>query len=605
MIKKLLLLIVLIIFSVGAYAEDVIKINSINFDNSDAIIFLGTSKQIKGEKIEIISKKMSEPDRIYFDINNSVLTQPKSTWEFKNSHIKKLKISQFSTNPYVTRIVFYPSDNYKTANIKAYSLDDNIFFKLENNVATRSNIINLYREQRTSNSDFTERTRYFEEIVKAPTPSDNKTAQNINKAFSVNEIDEEPVREYKLKTGSYINQVFTQNGNVLIAGMGIIQAEKPIILKEPNRLVIDLPNSVLAQNLKNKEFLIGDSEYLRIAQFEANKVRIVIKSPYPEKYRPIYSNSLQGILISNDSKINGVKLFNQTANLKSLKFVKMTDEESNIEFNFDKSVIHSVKRNNNNLEFIIYNACGYYENEIRKMFSASKLSNTKVVKIGSGLKFIIPLMTASIVDTYVTNDGKQIRLVIKNYKPETKIVASKVKGEVIVIDPGHGGVDVGATRDGVYEKDINLEISQMVASILKKKGAKVELTRDVDKTLSLQERVDISEDLDAKIFVSIHVNSSVKPEIYGIETHYYKENSYELAKITQNFLAKSINSTDRGIFQSKFYVINHTTAPSILVETGFISNDNERNALLTHDRKEKIAKAIADGIMTYLAQQGK
>ena len=148
-----------------------------------------------------------------------------------------------------------------------------------------------------------------------------------------------------------------------------------------------------------------------------------------------------------------------------------------------------------------------------------------------------------------------------------------------------------------------MDITQKVASILKSKGYKVALTRSDDTYVSLQDRVTFSEKETPEIFVSIHVNSAVAVEPKGIETHYYHDYSKELARVVQNHLIKNIDTKDRGLLKSKFYVINHTTVPAILVETGFISNEEERNELVTEARKQKTAKAIAEGIIEYIKSE--
>ena len=120
--------------------------------------------------------------------------------------------------------------------------------------------------------------------------------------------------------------------------------------------------------------------------------------------------------------------------------------------------------------------------------------------------------------------------------------------------------------------------------------------------MSLQDRVAFSESEHPDIFVSIHVNSSEKPEITGIETHYYRQESLSLAQTVHAALASNIKSKNRGLFKSKFYVINHTTAPAILVEIGFISNDGERAELVSDKRKQATAKAIAEGVENYFKE---
>ena len=170
----------------------------------------------------------------------------------------------------------------------------------------------------------------------------------------------------------------------------------------------------------------------------------------------------------------------------------------------------------------------------------------------------------------------------------------------VVIDPGHGGTDYGAIREGINEKDITLDISQRVATMLKARGYKVALTRTEDKYLELQERCDYTEAENPEIFVSIHVNSAVATAPCGIETHYYHDNSKALADIIQKHLIKSIDAKDRGVIRSKFYVINHTDVPAVLVETGFLSNPEERTDLISEKRKQMTAKSITDGIIEYL-----
>ena len=104
------------------------------------------------------------------------------------------------------------------------------------------------------------------------------------------------------------------------------------------------------------------------------------------------------------------------------------------------------------------------------------------------------------------------------------------------------------------------------------------------------------------IFISIHVNSSTGNEASGIETHYYHQESILLAQTLHASLASAINTKNRGLFKSKFYVINHTTAPAILMEIGFISNSAERAELSGSARRKATAKAIVEGVENYFDQ---
>ena len=128
------------------------------------------------------------------------------------------------------------------------------------------------------------------------------------------------------------------------------------------------------------------------------------------------------------------------------------------------------------------------------------------------------------------------------------------------------------------------------------------MTRDTDKTLTLADRVEIANSHKADIYVSIHINASVKTEVHGVETHYYTDRGYEVAKVIHKELMGKITAIDRGLFKSKFYVINHTEAPSVLLELGFISNEQERSQLSSEKRQTESAEAIAEGIINYLME---
>ena len=229
------------------------------------------------------------------------------------------------------------------------------------------------------------------------------------------------------------------------------------------------------------------------------------------------------------------------------------------------------------------------------------------------MKLTVPLEVNTLVSTYLGADGKTIKVVTKAPKTTTS-KAAVAKGGVtvpviippgkkrVVIDAGHGGTDHGAIRDDTSEKDITLDVSKKVEDMLKKQGYAVLMTRPADSFVSLADRVAMAEKFNPDIFVSIHVNSSVRPEITGIETHYYHQESLNLAQTVHSSLASAIDSKNRGLFKSKFYVINHTTSPAILVEIGFISNDNERAQLVSEKRKQATAKAIVEGVNNYFKQ---
>ena len=111
------------ITSLEAYAD--IKINNISFDNSNAMMFLSTSNVVATETNKISSMTLKKPNRIFFDINDAILTRPNESWFFRNSDITQIRVSQFSTNPNVVRVVFYHTANFNPKNISVINVKGN------------------------------------------------------------------------------------------------------------------------------------------------------------------------------------------------------------------------------------------------------------------------------------------------------------------------------------------------------------------------------------------------------------------------------------------------------------------------------------------------
>ena len=181
----------------------------------------------------------------------------------------------------------------------------------------------------------------------------------------------------------------------------------------------------------------------------------------------------------------------------------------------------------------------------------------------------------------------------------------------VVLDAGHGGHDPGAVGvTGIQEKTVALAITLKVGNILAKNGVETIYTRTSDnitwstnQTQNMQARCDISNKAKPNYFVSIHANSFTSPAANGIETWYLSGNTAgaKLAQAVQTELIKETGRVNRGIKPtSGFYVVKNVNATAILVETGFLSNPEEEKLLGTEDFQNKLAKAIATGILKNL-----
>lgn len=193
------------------------------------------------------------------------------------------------------------------------------------------------------------------------------------------------------------------------------------------------------------------------------------------------------------------------------------------------------------------------------------------------------------------------------------VALSNVKNKIITIDPGHGGSDSGAVGpNGYTEKEGAFAISQKVASILNQSGAKVVMTRDSDVDVygpnasarnELQARVDVGNNANSDIFVSIHCNAFVNPAANGTQTFYYGS-SYQGQRLAQSIQEKMIEANglrDRGISTCNFYVVKHSYMPAVLIETAFITNYDEEALLSDDEWQTTMAKAIAEGINEYFS----
>jgi N-acetylmuramoyl-L-alanine amidase len=194
--------------------------------------------------------------------------------------------------------------------------------------------------------------------------------------------------------------------------------------------------------------------------------------------------------------------------------------------------------------------------------------------------------------------------------------------KLVVIDAGHGGYDPGAIgyedeKDVLHESDVNLDISKKVYDILKDRGVNAVLTRSADVYVGLSERAEVANDLDASLFISVHINSSTIATAHGSMTFYYNsgedtttEDTYgisskKLAEIIQKHLIAHGGRYDRGKSDgSKLVVLKSTIMPAVLVECAFISNDEERELLKTDSFRQSLAEGIAEGIIEALKTMG-
>ena len=605
-----------------------IKVMSMNYDNFSSLVTI-TTKDAVFERINEPLKyvSLSGPNRIYFDIKDAVLIGGKQQLVFEKSPIKEIRIAQFETEPVnIVRTVITFEDSFDTSRVKLLRSDGNIIVKIAkldlsndyfntiyddksqasiyssivaNSQAMQKNVIPVSEVIKAPETVMDDIQRAFENSI--PSSSTEKTIDNI--------VSVDLSSNLKLRTKYFINQYIQKNGGLLVSGLGQITTSKMFYLDSPKRAVIDLPNTFLDRNVRNKEIALcpdgSCSDVAKIGQFEYNIARIVITSEKAEKYMPVYSQDMQSLFLIDSDKLNHTSLVSNVSNINRA-FVRRIDSKTNeLILSFSSPIVHSILRTDNSLNFFLFNVQSYNEQELIKTLSNTVYKQLTLSLLPQiGVRAALPIGKNDIISVEESVDAKALKITIskgftEEIKSEKPVKKNAVKNK-IVLDAGHGGTDYGAIREGINEKDITLDITQRVDAILRSKGYRVSLVRSDDTYVSLEDRVAFSEAEGPEIFVSIHVNSAVSTDPNGIETHWYHDYSKELAEVLHKHMTKEVKANDRGLFKSKFYVINHTTVPAVLCEIGFLSNAEERNELVTEGRKQKTAKAIAEGIIEYL-----
>jgi N-acetylmuramoyl-L-alanine amidase len=188
---------------------------------------------------------------------------------------------------------------------------------------------------------------------------------------------------------------------------------------------------------------------------------------------------------------------------------------------------------------------------------------------------------------------------------ENNLIEEKIlKGKRIVIDPGHGGKDVGAIgQSGTLEKDVTLTLATNLQRELENKtGATVILTRDKDVTLSLKDRLELAKSKNADLFISIHFDAFTSNEVNGITTYYNNEADRSLAALIHRHLFKQdMGTRDRGVSFGDFFVLRENTKPSILLELGYISNAEDEQRIKSQTYQTQASTAIVEGVIEYLS----
>ena len=196
---------------------------------------------------------------------------------------------------------------------------------------------------------------------------------------------------------------------------------------------------------------------------------------------------------------------------------------------------------------------------------------------------------------------------------EKQTAIAEVRGDgivTVVVDAGHGGADGGAVGNDtkVQEATLNLAVAKMVEERLQESGVRVRMTRTDDQALAsdkaadMQRRREMLNAEDVKLVVSIHMNSFPDRSISGAMAYYMAGSGegQQLAQTVIDAVCDSIGRNRRLANPGDYFVLRECSSPAVLVECGFLSNSEDEMLLQDADHQQKLAIAIADGVMEYL-----
>jgi N-acetylmuramoyl-L-alanine amidase len=198
-------------------------------------------------------------------------------------------------------------------------------------------------------------------------------------------------------------------------------------------------------------------------------------------------------------------------------------------------------------------------------------------------------------------EGTSLILTLRHPPVVRKTRNQPLSGIKILLDPGHGGKESGASGPtGYLEKDVNLVVSKLLRQELVKRGAMVVMTREDDREISLAERQAIISKAEPAIALSIHHNSlpddGDAQNTKGFSAFWYHPQAHNLALFLHNYIVKNLKRPAYGVLWDNLALTRPTTAPSVLLELGFMSNPDEFELVVNPQAQQKMAKGIAEGI---------
>jgi N-acetylmuramoyl-L-alanine amidase len=241
----------------------------------------------------------------------------------------------------------------------------------------------------------------------------------------------------------------------------------------------------------------------------------------------------------------------------------------------------------------------------------------------NGVRFVTDFPIVSNGDDELVSAMDVSKIIEPIMRPNRLRNARKI--QTVVLDPGHGGVDQGASNRWGSEKMFALDVAMHARAELQRAGYKVEMTRTRDNTVSLEDRVNLANRFRDAVFVSIHFNYGGVAE--GLESYALApegvpsnaaneahvssadvracpgngqdEHNIALTAAIHAMVLSHLSMFDRGVKHARFHVLRNVKIPAVLVECGFLSNSAEGQRIATAEYRQDVAAAIAQGVQNY------
>ncbi|GEP84065.1 N-acetylmuramoyl-L-alanine amidase [Staphylococcus piscifermentans] len=203
-----------------------------------------------------------------------------------------------------------------------------------------------------------------------------------------------------------------------------------------------------------------------------------------------------------------------------------------------------------------------------------------------------------------TQDGKEKGWIAGwhtdlNIEPDNNPNAKPLKNKKIVLDPGHGGGDQGASSSTHFkslEKNYTLKTGQELKKLLEQEGAKVKMTRDKDEYVKLKDR-----NLSGDAFISLHNDALKSPDANGVTVYWFKKQQEGLAEALSMSIQKKAILSPKGARQENYQVLRQSKIPAVLIELGYISNPTDEMMIRDELHRHIVEQAIVDGLRTYFS----